>query len=162
MDRRRTRGMTAIAVLNILVGGLGILSGLFHLLGAVVLMLELWRLGVFEIPGARFAFPLLVVATGVVGLIAGFGMFALRPWARALSLAFGGLLLLSAVVSCLAVPILASIGAYDLGSMRPYDLARLIIFSVGLVISPVIYSVVLWIVFTRPTWRSAFAKGRTA
>ena len=50
MERRRTGGMTAIAVLNVIFGGLGILNGLFQVLGALALMYELLRLGVFEIP----------------------------------------------------------------------------------------------------------------
>ena len=53
MDGRRTGGMTAIAVLNIVFGGLGILSGLFQLIGALALLYELLRLGVFEIPVVR-------------------------------------------------------------------------------------------------------------
>lgn len=162
MDRRRTGGMTAIAVLNIIVGGLVILSGLFQLLGAIVLMSELSRLGVFEIPMARLTFSLLILATGVVGLIAGVGMLGPRPWARALSLVFAGLLIVSAVFSYFTVPIIATIGAYDIGSIDAYNLARLIIFSVIYVVLPVLYSILLCLVFYRPAWKTAFAKGSTA
>ena len=162
MDRRRTGGMTAIAVLNIIVGGLVILSGLFQLLGAIVLMSELSRLGVFEIPMARLTFSLLILATGVVGLTAGVGMLGPRPWARALSLVFAGLLIVSAVFSYFTVPIIATIGAYDIGSIDAYNLARLIIFSVIYVVLPVLYSILLCLVFYRPAWKTAFAKGSTA
>jgi hypothetical protein len=99
------------------------------------------------------------LATGIVGLIAGIGMFALRPWARALSLVYGGLLILSCVFSFFAVPILASIGSYDIGSIDAYGLARLIIFSVIYVVMPVPYSLVLCVVFHKPAWKAAFAKG---
>ncbi len=99
MERHRTGGMTAIAVGNIFLGGLGILNGLFLVLGFLAFMYELLRLGVFEFPIARLAFPLLVLATGIVGLIAGIGIFMLRPWARVLSLVYGGLLIVSCVGS---------------------------------------------------------------
>jgi hypothetical protein len=69
--RQRTGGMTAIAVLNLIVGGLETLHGLFQVLGSLVLMSELLRLGIFEIPIARVTFSLLILATGIVGLIAG-------------------------------------------------------------------------------------------
>jgi hypothetical protein len=158
VDRHRTGGMTAIAVLNIVFGGLVILNGLFQLLGSLALMSELSRLGVFQIPMARLTFSLLVLATGIVGLIAGIGMFALHPWARALSFVFGGLLLVSAVFSFFIVPIIATIGTYDIGSLGAYDLARLVIFSSLYVVLPVIFSVVLFIVFNNSAWKTTFAK----
>ena len=161
MDGRRTGGMTAIAVLNIVFGGLGILSGLFQLIGALALLYGLLRLGVFEIPVVRLTFSFLILATGVVGIIAGIGMFALRPSARGLSLVYGGLLIFSSVCSFFIVPIIASIGAYNIGSIGGYDLARLIIFSTIYVILPVLYSILLFLVFYRPAWKTAFAKGST-
>ena len=167
MERHRTGGMTAIAVLTIIFGGLGILSGLFHVLGSLVLMYELLRLGVFEIPIAStysLAFSLLVLATGIVGLIAGIGMFALRPWARELSLVYGGLLILSSVFSFFTLPIMASIGTYDydIGSIGASGLARLIIFGAIYLVLPALYPLLLCVVFFSPAWKITFAKGRTA
>ena len=162
MDRRRTGGMTAIAVLNIILGGLGILNGLFQVLGFLVLMNNFLRLGVFEIPFGRLTFSLLVLATGIVGVIAGIGMWAPRPWARTFSLVFGGLLIVSAVFSFYSVPIIATIGTYDIRSIDTYGLERLIIFSLIYVILPVLYSILLCLVFCSPAWRAAFAKGSAA
>lgn len=165
MEKHRTGGMTAIAVLTIIFGGLGILSGLFHVLGSLVLMYELLRLGVFEIPIAStysLPFSLLVLATGIVGLIAGIGMFALRPWARELSLVYGGLLILSSVFSFFTLPIIATIGTYDIGSISASGLARLIIFGVIYLVLPVLYPLLLCVVFFSPAWKITFAKGRTA
>jgi hypothetical protein len=159
MESHRTAGMTAIAVLNIIFGGLGILNGLFNVLGALALMYQLLRLGVFQIPVARSAFSVLTLATGIVGLIAGIGMFALRPWARALSLVYAGLLILSSVFSFFVVPILASISTYDIASIDAHGLARLIIFSVIYVVLPVPYALLLCVVFFKPAWKAAFAKG---
>jgi hypothetical protein len=159
VERHRTGGMTVIAVLNIIFGGLEILKGLFHALGAIVLMFELLRVGAFDIPLARVAFSLLLLATGIVGLIAGIGLFALRSWARTLSLVFAGLLILSCALSFLTVPILASIGSYDLGSLSPDNLARLIIFVALYAVFPVPYALLLWVVFHQPAWKTAFAKG---
>jgi hypothetical protein len=159
VERHRTGGMTAIAVFNIIFGSLEILKGLFHAIGALVLMFELLRIGAFDIPLARVAFSLLLLATGIVGLTAGIGLLALRPWARALSLAFAGLLILSSALSFLTVPILASIGTSDVGSLSSYNLARLIVFVVLYAIFPVAYSLLLCVVFHKPAWKTGFAKG---
>jgi hypothetical protein len=158
VERHRTSGMTVVAVLNIVFGGLEILKGLFHAAGAIMLMYELLRMGAFDIPMARVGFSLLLLATGIVGIVAGVGMLALRPWARAASLAFGGLLILSTALSFFAVPIIASIGTYNLGSLSAYDLVRLTIFVALYVVVPVSYAFVLCVVFYRPAWRTTFAK----
>src|ERR1700730_237998 len=154
--------MTAIAVLTIIFGGLGILSGLFNVLGFLVLMRELLRLGLFEIPVARLTFSLLSLATGIVGLITGIGMLALRPWARALSLVYGGLLICSSVFSFFILPIIASIGTYDIGSISASGLARLIIFGAIYLGLLALYPLLLCVVFFSPAWKITFAKGRTA
>jgi hypothetical protein len=158
----RTSGMTAIAVINIFFGGVGILNGLYLDLGFLFLMYEELRLGVFEIPIARLGFFLLILATGIVGLIAGIGIFGLRTWARPLSLVYSGLLILSFVVSFFVVPIIATIGTYDISAITTYNLIRLIVFGVIYVVIPVIYSPLLCIVFFKPAWKTAFAKGSAA
>src|SRR5690242_8150763 len=86
--------MTVIAVLNILVGGIEIVAGLFPLRNALVWMYEEWLTVIFVIPAALLAFALLVLAAGTIGIIAGIGTLRLRPSARRSSLLFGGLLLL--------------------------------------------------------------------
>ncbi len=162
MEKRRSGGMTAIAVLNIALGVLEILNGLFQLIGSLVLIRELVRLGVFERPPARLLFSFLLVATGIVGLIAGIAMLALRPSARALSLVFGGLLILSAVCSYFTVPIITTIGTYDIGSLSTESFVRLVLFGVIHVVLPVSYSIFLFVVFSRSDWKATFAKGRAA
>jgi hypothetical protein len=162
VEKRRSGGMTAIAVLNITLGVLEILNGLFQLIGSLVLVYELVRLGVFERPPARLFFSFMLVATGIVGLVAGIGVLALRPSARPLSFVFGGLLILSSVCSFFVVPIIASIGTYDVRSLSAEGLARLVLFGIIYVVLPVSYSVFLFVVFSRADWRATFAKGRTA
>lgn len=157
VEKRRSAGMTAIAVLNITLGALEILNGLFQLLGTLVLIYELLRLGVFEMPAARLMFSLLLMATGIIGLIAGTGMLTLRPSARALSLVFGGLLIFSSVCSFFVVPIIASIGSYDIRSLSIEGLERLVLFGVLDVVLPVSYSIVLFVVFSRSDWKATFA-----
>jgi hypothetical protein len=152
--------MTTIAALNIVVGIIVILAGLFQLLFALTLFWNLLRMGVFELPVIRFMFSFLILATGIVGLIAGIQMRALRPSARELSLVFAGLLIASAALSCFLVPIIASIWTYDLGSISAEAWARLIIFCMVYVVVPVSYAVLLLVVFSRPSWKVAFAKAR--
>jgi hypothetical protein len=151
--------MTAIAFLNIIFGGLEILKGLFHALGAVILMVELVRVGAFDVPLPRVTFSLLLLGTGIVGLTAGIGLFALRPWARTLSLVFGGLLIVSSALSFLTLPIVASMVTADLGTLSSYDLARVIMFGATHVLLPVPYGLLLLVVFHKPAWKAAFAKG---
>ena len=156
--KHRTAGMTAIAVLNMISGVVTILAGLLNLLGVLYLLQQQLRLGVFESPTVRGTFTLLLLATGIVGLTAGFAMLAPRPWARTASLVYAGLLIASAVFACLVVPILATIGTYDMSAISASGLVRLAIFSVIYVVFPVPYSVVLCVVFCRPAWKATFAK----
>lgn len=151
MERHRTGGMTAIAVLDIILGSLESLKGVFHTSVAIRLMSELSRLGAFYIPWVKVvALPLLLFATGIVGLIAGIGLLALRSWARALNLVFGGLLILSSALAYLTIPILASIGTYDVGSLSSDNLARLIVFVVLYVLFPVPYALLICAIFKKP------------
>lgn len=157
MEQHRTGGMTVIAVLNIVVGGIEILAGLFPLRGALE-----WGVDMFIIPAALVAFALLILAAGVVGIIAGIGMLRLRSSARRLSLMFGGLLILASVgllmlisvFTPFIIPIIASIGSYDPSS----DLVAMIPFTVVYLALPVSYAFVLFVVFNRPAWRATFAR----
>jgi hypothetical protein len=154
--------MTATAVLSIFFGSVGILNGVYLLLGAVVMLYELLRFGIFMIPMARFAFAFLILGTGIVGLIAGVGVLRLRSWARPLSLVYAGLLIFSCVCSFFSLSIISTIGTYDIRTVNGYDLARLIVFSVVHILIPLSYSLLLTIVFYRPGWKAAFAKARIA
>lgn len=162
MEKHRTGGMTAIAVLTIIVGVVEILGGLFQLAGALTLIYNMLELGVFDLPIIHLLFSFLLLATGIVGLIAGIGMLAPRPSARELSLVFAGLLIFSAVLSFFTIPIIASIATYDLSSLSAGGWARLIIFSVTYVVLPVSYALLLLVVFSMPAWKATFAKGSTA
>jgi hypothetical protein len=157
VDKQRAGGITAIALLNIVVGGLEMFAGIFQLLGVTFLMLELARQGVPGIPMARLSFSLLVLATGIVGLVAGIGLFSLRPSARTLSFLFAGMLVLSAVLSWFTIPIIASIGTYDIRSIGAGSLTRLIIFCAVYVVVPVLYSLVLSTTLNSAALRNAFA-----
>ncbi len=158
MEPQRSGGMTAIAALTVIVGGLQILAGLFQLLVVIVLMLELNRQGVFQVPVARLTFALGVLVTGVVGLIAGVGLWRLRPPARTLSLVFAGLLIVSAVSSCFSIPIIASLGSYDIRAVNADGLTRLVIFCGIYVVVPVFYSAVVCTALGA-AWKNSFAKG---
>ena len=163
MDRHRTGAMTVIAVLSIVVGGIEILAGLFPLRGALDMVYHEWRTVIVVIPAALMAFALVVLAAGVVGIIAGIGMLRLRSWARRLSLAFGGLLILVsvgvlmliAVFTPFIMPIIASIGSYDPSA----DLVAMIPFTIVYFALPMFYAVVLSVAFSMPAWRATFAKG---
>jgi hypothetical protein len=162
VEKQLTSGMATIAVLNIVVGAIVILGGLFQLLYALTLFWHLLRMGVFDVPAIRLLFSFLLLATGIVGLIAGIKMLALRPSTRELSLVFAGLLIVSAMLSYFTIPIIASIGTYDLRSISSEGLARLIIFCGAYVAVPVSYALILFIVFSTHSRKSAHAKGEAA
>jgi hypothetical protein len=86
-------------------------------------------------------------------------MLSLRPWARALSLVFGGLLILLCVSSYFIVPAIASIGTFAISSLSAEGLARLIIFGLVDVVVPVSYAILLFVVLSKKSWKTAFAKG---
>jgi hypothetical protein len=113
-------------------------------------------------PTARVLFSVLILATGTVGLIAGVRLLALCPSARVLSLVFGGLLIFSSVFSFFTVPIIASIGSYDISSISTEGLVRLIIFGGIDVVLPVFFSFILFAAFYKPGWKATLAKDRTA
>jgi ABC-type polysaccharide/polyol phosphate export permease len=151
--------MIAVAVLNICFGVLVILMGLFLALGVMALLYEQSRLGVFELPVARTAFAVLVLVTGIIGLVAGIGIFSLRPSARALSLAFAVLLIVCCALSFFLVPIIGSIGTYDLRTIDAFNLVRLAAFSAIFIAIPVIYAPILCIAFNKRAWKTVFAEG---
>jgi hypothetical protein len=151
--------MTVIAVLTIVVGGIELLAGLVQLVD----VLDQFRTDDAIILGIRAVFGLPTLAAGVVGITAGIATLALRPRARALSGAFGGLLILTSVVLLFLVstltpyviPVLASVGSFDLSADSP----ALNLFMLIYVAVPVAYALVLFVAFSRPAWRATFAKG---
>jgi hypothetical protein len=155
--------MTVIAVLNIVVGGIEIVAALFPLRNALVWMYDEWQTVIFVIPAALLVFALLVLAAGVVGIIAGIGMLRLRAWARRLSLMFSGLLILVSVgllmliaaFTPFIIPVIASIGTHD----PTTDSAAMILFTIVYLALPVLYACVLCAAFRRPAWHATFAKG---
>jgi hypothetical protein len=60
------------------------------------------------------------------------------------------------------VPIIASIGTYDLGSLSAYNLARLIIFTAAYVVLPASYGLLLCIVLQMRKLKAVFAPGPAA
>jgi hypothetical protein len=166
LETHRTGGMTVIAVLNIVVGGIEIVAGLFPLRGGLFMMYEEWLTVIFVIPLALVAFALLVLAAGITGIIAGIGTLRLRSWARRRSLMFGGLLLgafvgvlaLIAVFTPFIMPVIASIGRHD----PSYDPLAMIPFTIVYFALPVFYAFVLFVAFNRPAWQAAFAEADAA
>jgi len=161
VERRRTAAMTAVAVLNIVFGTLGILNGLLLVLVAATVTREMIRLGIFEMPVARTGFAFLTLATSILGVTAAFGILALRPWARALNLAYAVLLLMCCVLAFFLVPIITSLVTDDLSKIDTFNQVRLAIFTTIDVGIPVIYAPILFIAFSRPAWKTTFAERAT-
>jgi len=162
VEPHRTGGMIVVAVLNMIFGCIGILNGLLLVAVVVTLMSRLAELGVPQIQVVRAGFAITALATGVLGVIAGIGVALLRPWGRTLSLIYGGLLIVIGVLSRFLVPLIASIGSYDVRTIDTTGLTRLIVFGAIYLALPVIHAPALFIAFSRPAWKAAFAKGRMA
>jgi hypothetical protein len=158
VERRRTGGMTAVAIVNMIFGGIGILNGLLLVAVMVTLLREEARLGVLEIQVARSAFAITALATGFIGLISGIGIFILRPWGRMLGLAYGVLLLVICVLSFFLVPLIASIRTNGFHASDTTNFVRLIVFGTIYAGVPVIYAPLMLFAFSRPTWKAAFSK----
>jgi hypothetical protein len=148
MTKQRTGGMTAIGVLNIVFGGFGLLAALFSLLAAPTMvarisgyatseqmsemMLKIQGLGIFAL------------AVSVVGLIAGIGIFWMKQWSRILSLVYAGLWILNGILS-FAFPL-------QLSSTTGVMAARVFGLIIGMV-----YPIILFVLFNKPAWKTAFA-----
>ena len=159
MLKERTGGMTVIGVLNLVFGGLGILSALFEVLAALVgirrsILIE----GFMGIPGISgneetimlklLEFALFALAVSTVGVIAGIGIFRMRPWARAASLIYAGLWALNAGVLLL----------FPVQAPKPdANASATIIGHVVGICFGLSYPIILFILFQKPNWKAAFA-----
>ena len=65
------------------------------------------------------------------------------------------LLFLMSVFTPFVVPLLATIGSYDLISSN----LGMTLFGIIYVALPAAYAFVPWVAFSRPAWRATFAKG---
>ena len=95
MKARRTGGMTAVAVVNIVLGSFVLLTGLFAII--------LGQSGIISAPQADTAvligIGLLSAAGGVIGVIAGIGVLKLRPWGKAMTILFVVLWIVDSVLA---------------------------------------------------------------
>ena len=152
-------GITAIAVLNITLG----VPRMDRLPVSAYRLArpghELVRLGVFERPPAP-SFLFYACGNGHRGISRGCRVSATRPSACPLSF---GVLRCRFFVCCsfFVVPIIASIGTYDIRSLSAEGLARLVLFAYYIGIAWCCSSF-LFVVFSRADWRATFANGLLA
>lgn len=159
MLRERTSGMTAIGVLNLVFGGLGIISALFEVLAALAgirraILIE----GFMGIPGIStdqraimlkmLEFALFALAASSVGAVAGIGILRMAAWARVVSLVYAGLWALNAGI-LLVFPVQAATPEAD-ASGAVIGLVVGICFGLS-------YPIILFILFQKPNWKAAFA-----
>lgn len=115
--RRRTQGgaVTAIAVVNFVLGGLVLLCGVIAfgvgaVVGGVIFqgqkgaadLRPLAGLGGF-FAGLLIAFALLYLLVGTLLIVAGVGVVKRRPWGRILSLVLGGITAVFALLSAFGI-----------------------------------------------------------
>jgi hypothetical protein len=164
MLKKRTGGMTVIGVLNLVFGGLGIISALFEVLAALAgirraIVIE----GFMGIPGISadqraimlkmLEFALFALAVSTVGVIAGIGIFRMRAWTRAASLIYAGLWALNAGI-LLFFPVQATTPDANVS-------ATIIGRVVGICFS-LSYPIILFTLFQKPNWKAAFARQPTS
>jgi hypothetical protein len=155
MQQHRTSGMTATAFLTTIFGGLVLFNGLWRAIHTVSGVSDLWREGALDYPAgnilavALLVLPnLLMLAAGIVGIIAGIGTFLLCTWARLLSLAFAALSAVLPVASYAGVILF-----WDGAHVTP----RFGIFNMICSVIAVFYSVVLFVAFNKRAWKITFA-----
>ena len=168
----RPSTVTAIGVLGIAVGALGVLSAPLNLLyfatgfrAAGPMGPTLWENDAFRTYMLVNA-PLGAVLS-VLYIVAGVGLLRLRPWAWGLTVGLIAFAMVSQIVgACIMTPSLASIfgetmpgmppGGPDMSFMRPVMYASV---AIGVLIGQAIM-IVLLVLLTRPNVRQAFGRAR--
>ena len=130
---KRTGGMTAIAVLDVLLGVLAILVSCQMLMSGLQ-----GTAGAHAPAGGAAAFALVRIALGVALIVAGLGMFRMARWTRSLSIGIGVVWVVLNVLE----PILLH-----------YPMLQVVMGS--------IYPIVLIAVFQLPSWKRAFSSAPT-
>jgi len=150
--------MTSIAALTTVLGSLILLDGLQRVMHTVLAVIDLLRYGAIDYPAGAFrAVGLLILpnclmlGTGIVGLIAGIGIFILRPWARSVSLVFGALSVVSLILPYVGVFIF-NYGGYGPFNVGTLDLLCFVI-SVG-------YSIAIFVIVDKRAWTIALAAAK--
>jgi hypothetical protein len=164
MLRERTGGMTAIGVLNLVFGGFGIIFALFGILIALAgirrgILIE----GFMGIPGISadketimlkmLEFALFALAVSTVGVVAGIGIFRMAAWARVISLVYAGLWILCTGIFLLFRVQAATPDANASGTIIGRVVGICFDFS---------YPIILFILFQKPNWKTAFAARPTS
>lgn len=143
MNTRRTGGMTAVGILNIIFGSFASIGALVTVLGGG-LMAAIGSAAEQEMTGATgeaaaFGGALILLGLfgltiGVMLLVAGIGVLMVKPWGRNLSLAAATL----AIVNNIGQAVLLS--AFGLGTV------------IGMA-----YPIILIGLFMNPSWKAAFS-----
>jgi hypothetical protein len=147
--RKRTAGMTAIGVANVAFGALGAVTTLVTALLVLVSVLtghiplnELWK-SVHEIPAEAWVSLVAIPSAGILDVllvIAGIQVLRMRPSGPTASLAYAVLVLPLCFV--------------DFWMVRGSGPMRIVLYPLSCV-SPS-YSLLLVVLFLRPSWRRAF------
>ncbi|MCW5777180.1 MAG: hypothetical protein KIS87_12150 [Phycisphaeraceae bacterium] len=142
MNTNRTGGMTAVAVLNFILGGWGMLGGLFLALGGGLLAVFGGAVSASGESGGGAGAGIGLTLVGLLGLFAGLllvvggvGILKMKPWARRACLAYAGI----AVIVNLAGIALLSTG---------FGLTQIIGFAYPAIIA--------YLFLANPQWKQAF------
>jgi uncharacterized membrane protein (DUF2068 family) len=129
MSRFRPTGVTLIAALYFIGGGLNILGAILILSGSAILeeSLPLAELGLPAHLGISLAIGPLIV--GIINLAIGWGLWELREWARVVTIILNGLGLLITIIGLIQV--------FSLSVVSPSAVAVLVIVMV-------IYGFIIW------------------
>lgn len=82
VTRRRPRGVTAVAILEVLQGVLFLVSGVFSLLVVAYMPPEFFVKMPTVLPTASFAIPAVIAALGALALLLAAGLWRGRSWGR--------------------------------------------------------------------------------
>ncbi len=144
MNTNRTGGMTAVAVVNFILGGWGVLGSLFLVLGGGLLaafggaVSASGESGGGAVAGAGIGITLvglLSLCAGLLLVVGGIGILKMKPWARQACLAYAGI----AVVVNLAGIALLSTG-----------------FGVTQILGFAYPAILAYLFLANPQWKQAF------
>ncbi len=160
VKQRRSGGVTALAVLNIIFGAIG-LFGLVNLI-ILLIMPPVW-MGrdyalMMSIPGCKtysMVGSILSVSMGVLSLACGIGLLRLRDWARKGSMIYAAIAVVTVVIN--AVLLLAwQIPAMEAAGVSSFQVDMMRVSGFTVPVLGLVYPVVLLALLTRPMIKVQF------
>lgn len=150
---KRTGGLTAIAIMNLSFGALGVIVALTAIVAASA---QMSRTFVSDSETGLLFLGLFInicnLANSGLGIASGFGLLRVKPWGRLAALAYATVWILSTIVGHFLSIIVAKFK-----SLPPDQMQMEIVMLAASVALTLIYPIILITLLNRQTWKRQFA-----